>query len=104
MREGDGSTSISLRPEVGPLLSGSVIGLGPKQLVLRVPPGRAQPDLHTLLASGALFVTVVELPHALYESTARLTHLAPAADGGFDLTLAPRAPYPRALAKRLRRA
>ena len=55
---------LALRPEVGPLLGGSAIGFGPKQLVLRVPPGRAQPDLHTLLASGALFVTVVELPHS----------------------------------------
>ncbi len=94
---------LALRPEVGPLLGGLATGFGPEQLVLRVPPGRAQPDLYTLLASGALFVSVLELPHTLYESTARYTHLAPAADGGFDLTLVPRAPFPKALSKRLRR-
>jgi hypothetical protein len=94
---------LALRPEVGPLLGGVPIGFGPEQLVLRVPPGRAQPDLYTLLSSGALFVTILELPRTLYESTARYTHLAPSSDGGFDLTLTPRAPFPKSLSKRLHR-
>ena len=95
---------LALRPEVGPLLGGLAIGFGPEQLVLHVPPGRAQPDLYTLLASGALFVSILEVPRTLYESTARYAHLAPSADGGFDLTLSPRAAFPKALTKRLRRA
>jgi len=94
---------LALKPEVGPLLSGTATAFGPELLVVHLAAGRTEQDLKRVTGSGALFVAVIESPRTHYESTARFLALVANADGSFKLLLAPRAPWTPALLKRLRK-
>lgn len=95
----------ALKPELGPLMAGQIVALGPDVVVLHLEGEADEARVAARLSSGALFLSVQRHGLTTFEKTARPGALRRAPDGrSLHVALLGTGPVPPALVPHLRRA